>query len=175
MDIHLAIEELDLNLTKKGLHYVFYICGGAQLIFLGYSSRRTEDVDLIQDSIDTKLKTASREVAKKLKIHDDWLNNAVSSLGQRLEKGWKKKTIVLFEGSAIKLMGLDRQDFINSKLHATIDRKGEDYGDLLFLKPTVAEIQLARKYVLRQKSDIENSAVFVDAWIKELTNDLGHN
>ena len=114
---------------------------------LGYTTRRTEDVDLIQDKIDEPLRLASLEVARKLKIQDDWLNNKVSTLSQRLGKGWKKKTIILFEGKAITLMGLNRQVLISSKLHAAIDRKGEDYEDLLFLKPSSAEIEIARKYV----------------------------
>jgi hypothetical protein len=175
MDINGAIAELDKLIEKKGLSYVLYTCGGAQLIFLGFTARRTEDVDLIQDKIDEPLKLASLEVAKKLKIQDDWLNNKVSSLSRRLGKGWKRKAVVLFEGKAITLMGLNRQDLISSKLHAAIDRKGEDYEDLLFLKPSIAEIEIARKYVLKQKSDVETSEVFINAWVKELRNDLGYN
>jgi hypothetical protein len=175
MDIGRAIRELDALLFKKNLSYILYTCGGAQLVFLGYSTRRTEDVDLIHEEIDQPLREASILVAKKLCIQEDWLNNNVSSLGQRLGKGWKKKAMVLFEGSAITLMGLNRQDLISSKLHAAIDRKGEDYGDLLFLKPTISEIEIAKKYVLKQKGDIETSEVFINAWVKELKNDLGYN
>lgn len=72
-------------------------------------------------------------------------------------------------------MGLNRQDLISSKLHAAIDRKGEDYDDLLFLKPSVDEIEVAREYVLKQKSDLETSEVFINAWIRELKNDLGYS
>jgi hypothetical protein len=175
MDINGAIKELDKLIAKTGLSYVLYTCGGAQLIFLGYTSRRTEDVDLIHDKIDEDLRLASLEVAKKLGIQDDWLNNKVSSLSQRLGRGWKKKTVVLFEGKAITLMGLNRQDLISSKLHAAIDRKGEDYEDLLFLKPSIPEIELAHKYVLKQKSDMQTSEVFIHAWVKELKRDLGYN
>lgn len=175
MDISQAIKELDILIKAKGLTYVLYTCGGAQLVFLGYSTRRTEDVDLIHDQIDQPLRDASIVVAKNLGIQEDWLNNKVSSLGKRLAKGWKKKTVVLFEGEAITLMGLNRQDLISSKLHAAIDRKGEDYDDLLFLKPSVDEIELAREYVLKQKSDLETSEVFINAWIRELKNDLGYS
>jgi len=71
--------------------------------------------------------------------------------------------------------GLSYVLYISSKLHAAIGRKGEDYEDLLFLKPSVAEIEIARKYVLKQKSDVETSKVFINAWVKELKNDLGYN
>lgn len=175
MDINQAVKELDILIKAKGLNYVLYTCGGAQLVFLGYSTRRTEDVDLIHDQIDQPLRDASIVVAKKLGIQEDWLNNKVSSLGKRLAKGWKKKTVVLFEGAAITLMGLNRQDLISSKLHAAIDRSGEDYDDLLFLKPSIDEIEAAREYVLKQKSDLETSEVFINAWIRELKNDLGYS
>ena len=132
MDINAAIVELDKLIAKKRFSYVLYTCGGAQLIFLGYTTRRTEDVDLIQDEIDEPLRLASLEVAKKLKIQNDWLNNKVSTLSQRLGKGWKKKTVILFEGKAITLMGLNRQDLISSKLHAAIDRKEGLHNPPLF-------------------------------------------
>jgi Nucleotidyltransferase of unknown function (DUF6036) len=175
MDIINAIEELDKLIAKKDLSYVLYTCGGAQLVFLGYTTRRTEDVDLIQDKIDDPLRIASLQVAKKLKIQNDWLNNNVSPLSKRLGKGWKKKTVLLFKGHAITLMGLSRQNLISSKLHAAIDRKGEDYEDLLFLKPNLAEINIAQNYVLNQKNDMKTSEIFIDAWVKELKNDLGYN
>jgi hypothetical protein len=92
-----------------------------------------------------------------------------------LGRGWKRKTVLLFQGNAIILMGLNRQDLINAKLHAAIDRKGEDYEDLLFLKPTLPEIKLAEKYVLKQNKNMETASVFIKAWIKELKNDLNHD
>jgi len=175
MDTTKAIRELDKILGKKGLTYVLYTCGGAQLIFLGYNTRRTEDVDLIIEEIDEELRLASLEVAKKLDLEEDWLNNKVFSLGKRLGRGWKKKAVILFEGKAITLMGLDRQSLINAKLHAAIDRRGEDYDDLIFLKPSLAEIKLAEAYVLKQKQYLKTAAVFVRAWVKELMDELGLN
>lgn len=175
MDINKAIETLDLLIESKGLRYVLYTCGGAQLVFLGYTTRRTEDVDLIHDQIDQPLHEASLVVAAKLGVQEDWLNNSVSGLGKRLGKDWKKNSVILFRGSAITLMGLNRQDLIGTKLHAAIDRKGEDYDDLLFLKPSLEEISKAREYVLSQKKDLETSAIFIDAWIRELKNDLGYS
>ena len=168
-----GIKELDKVLSSQKLTYTLYTCGGAQLIFLGYSDRRTEDVDLIHLKLDESLVKASIKVAKKLNLSEDWLNNKVNSLGKRLGKGWKSKTVLLYEGKSIKLMGLSRQHLINSKLHAAVDRKGEDYQDLLFLNPDSVEIGIAEEYTLKQKSDVETYSVFVKAWVKELKNDLG--
>ena len=173
MNIEKAIQELDRILSKKNLAYVLYTCGGAQLIFLGYHTRRTEDVDLILDEIDESLRLAAQQVAHKLDLEKDWLNNKVFPLGKRLGPGWKRKAVALFEGKAITLMGLSRQDLINAKLHAAIDRRGEDYEDLIFLKPNIGEIKQAENYVLKQKKDLKTAAVFVRAWVKELMHDLG--
>ena len=175
VNVNKVIKELDKNLAQKDLNYTLYICGGAQLIFLGYTNRRTEDVDLIHDKIDKNLKLAAKQVAKKLDLEENWLNNKVSSLGTRLGRGWKRKTVLLFNGEALTLMGLDRQHLISTKLHAAVDRKGEDYQDLLFLKPTKSEINIAEKYVLKQNQNMESAAVFIKAWVKELKNDLGIN
>lgn len=175
MNINKAIKELDAALARKDLEYTLYICGGAQLVFLGYANRRTEDVDLIHEKIDQNLKIAAKQVAKKLNLENNWLNNKVFPLGKRLGRGWKSKTILLYQGDALTLMGLDRQNLINAKLHAAIDRKGEDYEDLLFLKPTLSEIKIAEKYVLKQNQEIETAMVFIKAWTQELKNDLGLN
>lgn len=173
MDARKAIEALDKTLSKRGLSYTLYTCGGAQLIFLGYNSRRTQDVDLIVDEIDEALKLAALEVAKKLDLESDWLNNKVFPLAERLGKGWRRKAVKLFEGAAVTLMGLNRQHLINAKLHAAIDRRGEDYSDLIYLKPTMPELREAENYVLAQKGDVATAEVFVRAWVKELKSDLG--
>ena len=175
MDAIKAIRELDKILGKKGLSYVLYTCGGAQLIFLGHSTRRTEDVDLIIKELDGELKLAALQVAQKLDLEKSWLNNQVFDLGKRLGRGWKKKAVLLYQGKAISLMGLDRQSLINAKLHAAIDRRGEDYADLMFLKPDLVEIRLAEAYVLKQKLDLEIAEVFVRAWVRELIDDLDLN
>jgi len=106
MDTQKAIRELDKALSAVGLSYILYTCGGTQLIFLGYNTRKTQDVDLIIEEIDEPLKLAAQEVAKKLDLETDWLNNKVFPLGKRLGRGWKKKAVILFEGKALTLMGL---------------------------------------------------------------------
>lgn len=166
-----AIHELDSALQPTGETYTLYICGGAALIFLGFDGRRTGDVDIIEEKIDETLLEAAVQVAEKLKISETWLNNKVSSLGQRLGKNWKTKCTTLFTGKAITLKSISRQDLINSKLHATVDRHSQDYKDLLWLRPTSKELALAREYTLKQ-NPAETYPVFVDAYISELKKDL---
>lgn len=172
IDVKSAIRELDNFLIKSGKLYILYTCGGAALIFLGYEGRGTGDVDVILETFDNELELAVAAVAKKLKIPPTWLNNKVTPLGSRLEKGWKKKCEDLFVGKAIILKSISRQDLISSKLHATVDRASVDYSDIIWLKPTKNEIEVAREYVLNQ-SDLETYEVFVNSYVKELMNELG--
>jgi hypothetical protein len=173
IDVLKAIQELDVILHQMGRSYELFTCGGAALIYLGYESRRTGDIDIIEDVLDEKLKTAVAHVAIKLRISDTWLNNTVSPLGKRLGKNWKSKCTVIFKGNAITLKCISRQDLINSKLHATVDRRSKDYHDILWLKPTPTELELAKKYTLKQ-NETENYVIWVNGYVSELKKDLGY-
>lgn len=166
-----AIEELDSVIESLGETYTLYICGGAALIFLGFDGRRTGDIDIIEEKLDESLKEATILVAQKLGISNDWLNNEVSSLGQRLDKNWKLRCTTLYSGKAVILKSISRQDLINSKLHATVERQSKDYKDLVWLRPTELELTIARDYTLRQ-NPTDTYAIFVDAYLRELRKDL---
>lgn len=172
IDVKTAIKELDRVLTKQGEQYTLYTCGGAALIFLGYEGRGTGDVDIILEQFDKPLEKAVAEVAKTLKISVTWLNNQVTPLGARLGKDWKSKCQTLFQGNAVTLKAISRQDLISSKLHAAVDRQAVDYMDILWLKPTKQELEIAKKYTLKQ-GKVETYEVFVNHYIRELMNELG--
>ena len=172
IDVKTAIKELDRVLAKQGEQYTLYTCGGAALIFLGYEGRGTGDVDVILEQFDKPLESAVAEVAKQLKISKTWLNNQVTPLGARLGKGWKNKCQTLFQGSAVTLMTISRQDLISSKLHAAVDRQAVDYTDIIWLKPTKQELDIAKAYTLKQGT-IETYEVWVNHYVQELMNELG--
>ena len=166
-----AIKVLDHVLFEKKKSYTLYTCGGAALIFLGFDDRRTGDIDLIVTEIDEDLSQAAQEVADRLGISSEWLNNKVAPLEERLPKGWKKFCSPIFSGKALILMSISRQDLINSKLHAAIERRAQDYKDLVWLKPTSQELQIAQEYTLKQGTT-ETYEMYVNYYIKELKNDL---
>lgn len=172
INVEKAMKELDEVLERRGLRYTLYTCGGAALIYLGYQGRRTGDVDIIDKVLDPELQEAADIVAKRMRINHEWLNNRVAPLGDRLGKGWKKKCQTIFQGRAVTLKCISRQDLINSKLHAAVDRKAKDYSDLIWLSPTAKEIELARQYAIRQGTT-ETYHFFVDAYVQELKVDLG--
>ncbi|MCM0606006.1 MAG: hypothetical protein KA715_07935 [Xanthomonadaceae bacterium] len=110
---------------------------------------------------------------KKIRINESWLNNKVSPLGKRLGKNWKSKCNIIFKGNAVTLKSISRQDLINSKLHAAVDRRSKDYNDILWLKPTLSELEFAKKYTLKQ-SEAETFEVWVNGYISEIKKDLGY-
>lgn len=172
IDVQKAIQMLDSVLGSIQHKVTLYTCGGTALIYLGYDGRRTSDVDVIATSLEPEVQKAAVQVAKKLKINPDWLNTKVTPLGDRLGKGWKKKCTTLFQGDAVTLKVISRQDLINSKVHAAVDRQSADYTDVLWLKPSLKELGLAKEYTLKQNYE-ETYERFVNYYIQELKNDLG--
>jgi hypothetical protein len=175
IDVLRAAELLDAELIKLGEKFTLYICGGAALIFLGYSGRKTEDIDFIESEIDPILQTAADRAGKQLGYAPSWLNNDVADLGRRLGKGWKKTCTVVFNGEGLCLMSLSRQNLINSKLHAAVQRKAQDMDDLIFLRPDSSELEAAAEYATEQgvADGVETFGVWVNHYVRELKKDLG--
>ena len=144
IDIPKALSLLDKELSKKNFKADLTICGGAALILMGIVSRETVDVDVVAKEIPIWVLTAAKVVAKKLKCREDWLNNKVNPLIERLPSDWEEHLITLFTGAAITVRAISRQDLISAKLHAAVERRAADYSDLLELKPTAAEIETAK-------------------------------
>lgn len=174
IDVMRAIQALDKELSAIDEKYTLYTCGGAALILLGFSHRATEDIDVIQAEIDSTLAMAAAKVAKKLRYEEKWLNNEVHDLGRRLEKGWKSKTTILFKGEGLIVKTISRQDLINSKFHAVVNRQGEDLPDVVFLNPSDEELRIAAEYATAQgeADGIETQSVFVNGWLKLVKKEL---
>lgn len=172
VDIPKALSLLDKELTNKKVKAELIICGGAALILMGIVSRETIDVDVIAKTIPDVVLDAAIIVAKKLKYREDWLNNRVNPIIERLPKDWEKHLVTLFTGKSVTIKSISRQDLISAKLHAAVDRKAADYSDLIDLKPTAAEIDVARLYCLKQNKN-ETFEVWVSGYVKLLKKDLG--
>ena len=173
IDIERALKELDSYLCKKEKRYSLYTCGGASLVFLGYEGRKTNDVDLINKKLDSDLIEGILHVSNKLRINEKWMNNRVAPLGDRMGKGWREKCQVIFQGKSITLFSISRQDLINSKLHASVDRRKSDFLDLVWLSPTLNEIDIAMEYTLKRDKSA-TYPVFVNAFVNLLKKELGY-
>lgn len=173
MQIKLALTELNKELKKVGRTFELYICGGAALQLLGIITRDTADIDVVEKGLDPALIKAKDIVAKKLRISEKWLNNQVSTIIERLPEDWRETSVEIFKESNLTVLALSRQNLINSKIHAAVDRHAEDYDDLLKLKPTKVELQIAKEYTLKQAGQVETYEVFVNGIIKTLIEELG--
>lgn len=138
-----AIPEFDKYLGEKGLVFEGTIIGGAALLVLQITDRQTKDVDCIYPPIPPEIKKASEDFADEndgLKIDSDWLNNGPQSILDNLPLDWGTRLRPLFNGKNLKLTTLGRPDLLKTKLFAFCDRTDPDFGDLIQLKPTEAEL-----------------------------------
>jgi hypothetical protein len=135
-------------------------------------SRETVDIDVVSKQIPDAVLKIAKVIAKKLNYPEDWLNNKVHPIIERLPEEWEDHLIVVYSGKAVTIRTLSRQDLISAKLHAAIERRAADYADLIDLKPTLAEIDLADAYCLRQGTN-ETYANLVRGYARQLKKDLG--
>jgi len=170
IEVKKAIKELDRALGKEDCSMEIYVCGGAALALLGLSNRKTGDVDMIAKFVEPALDRAIKHVAKKYGYPETWMNNRVSPIIDRLPLNWKKTATKAFDGENLTVFSLSRQNLINSKLHACVERRSSDYYDLIILSPTVAELKKGRHYCLKQKS---SNPIWTDAFINMLKRELG--
>ncbi len=145
-----VIIEFDKYLVGRGLSFEAVIIGGAALNILDISSRKTRDVDCLDPEIPEEIKAASKEFAIKrtnLALDINWLNNGPQTLKTDLPKGWRHRLQPLYQGQALHLQALGRDDLLKSKLFAYCDRTTPDFEDLQNLKPTVDELKNSISWV----------------------------
>jgi hypothetical protein len=124
------------------------ICGGAALVVLNVVDRATRDVDVIIPMIDPALKAAAIKVGQKHRLEEDWLNDKAAGFVRELSAGWRSRSQLVFQGSALSVFVLGRSDLIATKLLGLCDRDERDLEDLLALKPSWPEIEAWRDWLL---------------------------
>ncbi len=150
-DVMTAFDEY---LAENGLSFNATVIGGAALIAMGVIARATQDLDCLDPSIPEAVKRASREFAKSYSgpaapLKEDWLNDGPASLKDDLPKGWRDRTVPLFEGKAFVLRTLGRMELLCTKLFAYCDRQ-QDLQDCEALKPTRAELAECLPWVIER-------------------------
>lgn len=167
LNIKNALGLLSGELEKVDYRVTLYICGGAEIILMGYEDRSTLDVDAIRENFEEPLASCIERVSKTLGTKF-WLNNQVAPLAKKFGKGWKKTTVELFKESHLTVRGISRQDFISTKLSALVNRNSSrDEVDLIWLKPTKKELVTARLFVIKNNTD-PIAEVVVDSFIEDL-------
>lgn len=165
-DIELIFKELDNELMKIEKSYNLYVCGGAAMQLLGYENRQTQDVDVLSTAIDEDLFRASKNVSKKYNLSEYWLNNRVSELIRKLPDNWVENSVIAYSGKYLSVYVISRQDLINSKLLAAINRLSNDEADLIFLRPNEEELQIAKSFCIKNNKYLPE--VVVDALIESI-------
>jgi len=75
------------------------------------------------------------------------LLDVVSRLTEDLPKGWMDRRVVAFDGQALRLMTLGRDDFLIAKMKSYLSRGAVDTGDCIALKPNRKEFETAERYI----------------------------
>jgi hypothetical protein len=150
-----VLDALDQKIMEAGEHRELIVCGGAALLVLNVTQRQTRDVDVLFPKLDPLLIAAAAEIAAKFGLEAAWLNNGPESLSRDLEKGWEGRAQVGYQGRSLCIKTLGRRDLMASKLFALCDRDESDLEDLVCLKPSLAEIDSLKPWVLeREASDL---------------------
>jgi len=109
---------------------------------------------------------------KGVDLEENWLNNGPSKICYILDPGWRERLIPLYEGKALIIQTLGRVDFIGTKLDAMCQR-GDDFKDLIRMKPTREELSLAVKWV--KKQDVNSGwPDFVDKQANKIAEKMGY-
>jgi hypothetical protein len=143
------------------------VCGGASLIVTELIVRTTKDVDvlaMIERSVDDRsisakrallpesLKKAAAQVAEDLGLDENWLNTGPKDLVEYgLPAGFEKRLQSRKYGKLLTIYFVGRLDQIHFKVYASVDSgPGRHVTDLLALKPTEKEIELAARWSMIQ-------------------------
>jgi len=138
-----VISAFDAYLAKKSLQFHAVVIGGGALIVMDIIDRKTKDIDCLDPDIPPEIKNASQDFAKEhpeFFLDINWLNNGPETLKRDLPPNWHLRLQNLFQGRAMNLTCLGRDDLIKSKLFAYCDRTSPDFDDLLKMKPTREEL-----------------------------------
>jgi len=84
-----ALKELDKQVTY---HFKIVVVGGAAMIIHFGATRATRDVDAIVEGDNLReIKNASKIVAEKFQLDDDWLNDSVKGFANILPPDFHKR------------------------------------------------------------------------------------
>lgn len=157
-NIRSIFELLNEGLKEKNLNREFTIFGSSALLAqnLASSDRATYDVDILDPEIDIKLQTVSFDVATKAGLDVTWLNSAGFIFGRNFPKNWSERSVVVFDGSNLKVRSLSRSDLIASKMLSYCQRLSKtDLIDLKSLKPTHKEVESVTSWI-QKRPDYES-------------------
>lgn len=148
--------------SLKGADLDIVVCGGSALQALGLIERPTKDVDILAiinnlnepilaEPLPMLLLQAVDKVARDFQLVKNWMNSGpTSAVTLGLPTGLLERAETRHYGSKLTVRFLSRFDQIHFKLYASADQNGagKHYQDLLALKPTELEIEVAARWTM---------------------------
>ena len=141
-DMKEILSDFDSFLEEKGERFECILIGGAALRIMDVVSRFTRDADVLDPAIPDPIKDASVEFAEqyeKEELSPEWFNDTAKAFSYGLPKGWRTRTVKIFNGKSLSFETLGRTDFIKTKVYAYCNR-GSDLDDLKSLEVTEKEL-----------------------------------
>ena len=121
-----ALEELAGVLAAKGIDGRLFLVGGAAMALAFDARRTTRDVDAVFEP-KSEIYDASAEVAQRLDLPDDWLNDAVKGF----VPGTDPDAVPIFARPGLTVSAASARFLLAMKLRAA--RAEQDVGDIRFL------------------------------------------
>ncbi len=121
-----ALEDLASVLASRGLEGRVFVVGGAAMTLAFDARRTTRDVDAVFEP-KTAVYAAAREVAERLGLADDWLNDAVKGF----VPGTDPEAVPIFERPGLAVSAASARFLLAMKLRAS--RVEQDADDIRFL------------------------------------------
>jgi len=126
-DILRALKELAAVLNERGVAADIYIVGGAAIAVAYDPERETKDVDAVFEPR-REVREAAAEVARRLGLPEDWLNDAAKGF---LPREFDEDARDIFEEPGLRVMAASPRRLLAMKLLAA--RSLEDAGDIRML------------------------------------------
>jgi hypothetical protein len=161
-DIQTAFAALSQELAQRGERAQMAITGGAALVLLFNARQTTKDVDaFIVQPDPSRVREAAVQVARKLELPEDWLNDGAKGYFTAISEGE-----VLYESASLLVRSVTTEQLLGMKLAAW--RDAIDRGDarllLSRLSGSAEEIWLrVEPFVSRNYVD-KASYAFEDLW-----------
>lgn len=121
-----AFEELASILASRGITGRVFVVGGAAMALAFNARRMTRDIDAVFEP-KAEVYRAAREVASRLELPDDWLNDAVKGF----IPGTDPDAVPVFERPGLAVSAASAPFLLAMKLRAA--RVEQDTDDIRFL------------------------------------------
>ncbi|HEX5660281.1 MAG TPA: DUF6036 family nucleotidyltransferase [Polyangiales bacterium] len=175
------IPAFDQHLVAAGLTFEAVVLGGAALHLLGVIQRPTDDCDVLDPQIPEAVLAAARAFAVPRGLRSDWLNSRAHDfvgVPGCLPEGWRTRLRWAYQGQALRLRTLERQDLLCTKLVALVDR-GVDFADCVALEPTRAELERAWPFVAQYEGNVDSRESYwvplARRYLVRLAQELGYD